>query len=165
MLCYASIHSIISYGIIFWGNSSYSNTIFKLQKRAIRIIMNAGNRQSCHELFREFNILPLHSQYIFSLSVFVVKHINMFKLNSMIHSINTRHCSDLHLPSVHLTKVQKGVYYSGINVFNCLPAEIKGLSGDIRKFKTALKGFSWKGCFTLFKNILIGNSSMINKCC
>ena len=147
MFYYASIHSIISYGIIFLGNSSYSNTIFKLQKRAIRIIMNAGNGQSCRELFRELSILPLYSQYIYSLSLFVVKHINLFKLNLTINSINTRHCSDLHLPSVHLAKVQKGVYYSGIDVFNCLPAEIKGLSGDIRKFKTALKGVLLEGSF------------------
>ena len=42
MIYYASVHSIISYGIIFWGNSNYSNTTFKLQKRAIRIIMNVG---------------------------------------------------------------------------------------------------------------------------
>jgi hypothetical protein len=33
---------IIAYGMIFWGNSPYSNDVFKLQKRAIRIIMNAG---------------------------------------------------------------------------------------------------------------------------
>jgi hypothetical protein len=34
-----------------------------------------------------------------------------------------------------------------IDVFNFLPAEIKGLSGDIRKFKTALKGFLLEGSF------------------
>jgi len=33
-------HTIISYGIIFWGNSSYSDDTFKIQKRIIRIIMN-----------------------------------------------------------------------------------------------------------------------------
>ena len=33
-------HSILSYGIIFCGNSSYSDDIFKIQKRIIRIIMN-----------------------------------------------------------------------------------------------------------------------------
>jgi len=33
-------HSVISYGIIFWGNSSHSEEIFKIQKRIIRIIMN-----------------------------------------------------------------------------------------------------------------------------
>jgi hypothetical protein len=65
----------------------------------------------------------------------------------MFHSINTRHCSDLYLPSVHLTKVQKGVYHSGIKVFNCLPTRIKGLSNDVRKFKSALKGFLLEGSF------------------
>jgi len=138
MIHFSSVHSIISYSIIFLGNSGHSNTIFKLQKKVIRIMMNAGIRQSCRELFRELNILPLHSQYILSALHFVVKHINMFKLNSTIHSIKTRHCSDLHLPSVHFSKVQKCVYYSGIHVFNYLPA---------RKFKTALKGFLLEGSF------------------
>ena len=103
LYCHILTHKLInlfnlSYGIIFWGNSSYSNTIFKLQKSVIRIMMNAGNRESCRELFKKLNILPLHSQYILSLLLFVVKHINMFKLNSMVHSINPRHCSDLICP-------------------------------------------------------------------
>ena len=42
-----------------------------------------------------------------------------------------RNSSDLYLPSVHLSKVQKGVYHSGIKVFNCLPPRIKSLSGDV----------------------------------
>jgi hypothetical protein len=58
-----------------------------------------------------------------------------------------RHCSDLYLPSVHLTKVQKGMYHSGIKVFNCLPTRIKGLFNDVRKFKSALKGFLLEGSF------------------
>jgi hypothetical protein len=51
-------HSIISYGVIFWGNSPYSSNIFKLQKRAIRIIMNAGNEVSCRELFKKMKHSP-----------------------------------------------------------------------------------------------------------
>ena len=35
-------HSIISYGIVFWCNSPYSEDIFKIQKRIIRIIMNSS---------------------------------------------------------------------------------------------------------------------------
>jgi uncharacterized protein YbaR (Trm112 family) len=50
---FSYMHSTIAYGIIFWGNSPYSNNIFKLQKRAIRIIMNVGNRESCRELFKK----------------------------------------------------------------------------------------------------------------
>ena len=104
-------------------------------------MMNADKNDSCHELFKRLNIFPLQSQYVFSLSLFVVKNLNMFKPNSMFHSINTRHSSDLHQPPVKLTKVQKGVYYSGIKVFNCLPTNIRSLSNDVKKFKSALKAF------------------------
>jgi hypothetical protein len=79
-------------------------------------MMNAGNRESCHELFKRLNILPVHSQYILSLLLFVGKNIEMFKSNSVVHNINTTHNSDLYLPSVHLSKVQKGLYYSGISL-------------------------------------------------
>ena len=37
MVYFSYFHSIMTYGIIFWGNSRYSDIIFKLQKRAIRI--------------------------------------------------------------------------------------------------------------------------------
>jgi hypothetical protein len=105
IIYFSSIHAIVSYSIIFWGNSIYNNTIFKLQKRVIRIMMNARNRESCRELFKKLKILPLHTQYILCLSLFAVKNINMFKFNSIVHSTNTRHCSDLYLPTTHLTKV------------------------------------------------------------
>jgi len=39
MMYYLYFHSIMTYGLIFWGNSHYSNTIFRMQKRAIRVIM------------------------------------------------------------------------------------------------------------------------------
>jgi hypothetical protein len=140
-----AFHHILWYN--FWGNSAHSNYIFKIQKRVLRIMMNAGNRESCRELFKRLNILPIHLQYILSLLLFVAKNIEMFKSNSVVHNINTRHSSDLYLPSAHLSKVQKGVYYSGIKVFNCLPPGIKSLSGDVRKFKRALKRFLLEGSF------------------
>ena len=149
MIYFSSVHSIISYSIIFWVNSTYSKTIFKLQNRIIRIMMNVGNRESCRELLKKLNIIPLHSQYIFSLLLFVVENVNMFKSNSLVHSINTRHCSDVYQPSSHLSKVQKGVYHTGIKAFNCLPPRIKSLSSDMRKFKSALKKFSF-GRFILY---------------
>ena len=62
----------MSYGITFWGNSHYSDSIFKIQKR-IRIITNTGRHDSCRQLYKQLQILPLPSQYIFSLLVFVNK--------------------------------------------------------------------------------------------
>ena len=147
MIHFSYVHSIITHRIIFWGNSSNSNTIFKLQKRAIRIIMNAGNMASCRELFKKLNNLPLHSQYIPSLVLFIVKNIEEFSSNSEIHSINTRNKSNLFPPLPRMAKFQKGVGYISIKIFNNLPQHIKSLSQDINKFKKALKKCLLKGHF------------------
>jgi len=61
MVYFAYIHSIMSYGIIFWGSQPYNYKIFKIQKRAIRIITNSRMRDSCRELFKKLEILPLYS--------------------------------------------------------------------------------------------------------
>jgi hypothetical protein len=42
-MIYFCFHTVMSYGIIFWGNTLYSNNIFKLQKRVIRIITKTYN--------------------------------------------------------------------------------------------------------------------------
>jgi hypothetical protein len=59
MIYVSYFHAVMSYGIIFWGNSSHSGNIFKLQKRVIRIITNSRSRDSCRELFKKLDILQL----------------------------------------------------------------------------------------------------------
>jgi hypothetical protein len=90
MVYFSYFHSIMTHGLIFWGNSPLCIRIFRLQKRVIRTITNSGSRDSCRELFKKLKILPLCSQYIFSLLIFVVKNKELFVTNSDIHSINTR---------------------------------------------------------------------------
>jgi hypothetical protein len=107
--------------------------------------MNVGNRISCHELFKKLNILPLYSQYILSLLLFVVKNIDEFTTNSEVHTINTWHRSDLHPPSINLTKYQKEVYYGGIKIFSDLPQNIKNLPWNVKKIKLTLKRFLLMG--------------------
>jgi len=64
VIYYAFFHSVMSYGIIFWGNWSHSSIIFRVQGKAIRIMKGCGNRVSCRTLFKKLQILPLTSQYI-----------------------------------------------------------------------------------------------------
>ena len=129
---FSYFHSVMSYGVIFWGNSHLSNNIFKIQKRTIRIISNSGKYDSCRQLFNQLQILTLPSQYMFSLLVFVAKNRHLFLCNSDIHDKNTRHNCNLHLPTTNLTLVQKGVLYSGSKVYNHLPTHIKTLSNDLK---------------------------------
>jgi hypothetical protein len=72
MTYYAYAHFIMSYSIVFWGNSIHSDQIFKIKKRIVRIIMKVSSRDSCHPLFKALNILPFYTQYIFSISIFVI---------------------------------------------------------------------------------------------
>jgi len=141
MVYFAYIHSIMSYKIIFWGNQPYSDKSFKIQKRVIRIITNSRMRDSCRELFKKLEILPIHSQYIFSISIFVIKNKHLFYTNNQIHSIDTRFKTNLHPPTANLTKFQKGVYYSVIKICNNFLHNIKDLANEIILFQNALKRF------------------------
>ena len=65
MVYYSYFHSIMSYGIIFWGSSHLSNNIFRIQKRIMRIITNRSKCDSCCQLYKQLQILAFSGQYIF----------------------------------------------------------------------------------------------------
>jgi hypothetical protein len=142
-----NVHSIITYGIVFWGNSPNSKRVFIAQERIIRNIMNANPNASCRGLFRKLNILRFYSQYILSLLLFVVKNIQLFTINTEIYTINTRQSTNLHLPSAKLMKYKKGVYYMGVSIFNHLLQDIRKLLHDIKMFKFVTKNFLLKESF------------------
>ena len=74
-----------------------------------------GNRVSCRNLFKKLQILPLTSQYILSLMMFVVQNKNIFLTNNENHNLDTRQRNNLYIPQANLTIYQKGANYSGIN--------------------------------------------------
>jgi hypothetical protein len=49
--------------------------------------------------------------------------------------------TSVYVPTANLTIYQKGVYYSGIKIYNHLPTAIKYLSDDKNKFKLDLKRY------------------------
>jgi hypothetical protein len=62
---YSYFHTLMTYEIIIWGNSTHRIHVFRLQKRVIRIIIDSRPSDSCRQLFTKPGILPLMSQYIF----------------------------------------------------------------------------------------------------
>ena len=103
LIHYSYFHSILTYGIIFWGNIPHSNVIFRMQKRIVRILVKIRNRDSSREYFKRLKILPLQSQYFLSLLLFVAENIDYCRLNSEIHGFNNKNKSNLHLPPSKLT--------------------------------------------------------------
>jgi hypothetical protein len=100
-------HSVMIYGIIFWGNSPHNIHTYRLQKSIIRIITNSRSRESAGNCLRKLKILPFKSQSIFPLLLFIIKNRQQFKSDSEIHSINTRYKNNFHYPMCNLTLFQK----------------------------------------------------------
>jgi hypothetical protein len=92
-------------------------------------------------------IMTLYSEYIFSLILFTVKNKPLFTPNNEIHKYKTRNNTNLHLPTVNITKYYKRLYISGLKAFNHLPLHTKSLANDMKSFKTSLKRFLYHHSF------------------
>jgi hypothetical protein len=132
---------------MFWGNSSQAGRVFKLQKRAVRIMKGRGLRDSCREHFKDMFIFPLRSQYIYSLMMFVIKNKEIFDINNAHYTINTRHIMDIHMSQVNLAKYGNGVFHMAVNIYNTLPVSLQEISKDIKSFKNNLREFLYHNSF------------------
>ena len=98
MIYHAFFHLAMSYGIIFWGNSSHSSTVFSMQKKAIRIMEGCGNRVSCGNLF---NYNFFFDIYVIFINACSSKQKLLF--NNENHNLDTRQRNNLYLPQSNLT--------------------------------------------------------------
>lgn len=142
--------SHINYGIIFWGNSVECDKIFKIQKRALRIMNHSYKLQSCRDIFSKFKILPIFSLYIYEILRFCKRNNSKFIPNNSFHHYETRFGENFRVPKHRLTLLEKGVYYSGIKYFNMLPAELRN--------ETSYSRFSNKLKKLLVSNVVYNHS-------
>jgi hypothetical protein len=113
-----------------------------------------GNTVSCRNLFKKLQILLLTSQYLLSISMFVVQNKNLYLTNIDNHNTDSRQRNNLYLLQATLTIYQKRAHYSGIKIFNNLPLEIKNVADNPKKFKTALKQFLYTHSFYTLEQYL-----------
>jgi hypothetical protein len=76
MIYFAYVYSLLSYGLTLWGNSPHSYSVFRMQKRVLRIMTKSGYRDSCRQLFKNWAMLPFYCQYILWLMLFVVRNMH-----------------------------------------------------------------------------------------
>jgi len=98
-------------------------------------------RTSCRPLFRELQILTLASHYIFCLMRFLSSNLEIYKCNTSIHNLNTRHKLKLHVPAVRLTIYQKSVYCNSTHIYNNLPDDLAQLVSSRKHFLIQLKKY------------------------
>lgn len=133
---YALIDSHLHYGIAFWGvcNNQLFQSVFVLQKRAIRYLYKAKWRDSCKPLFKEHKILTLVSIFILETVSVIHKNRLEYEINNIPY--NTRqneNCLKLPIPTSNLVK--DSLIYNGVKMYNKIPSDIKERNLQVFRYK------------------------------
>lgn len=133
---FAYFHSHLTYGIILWGNSTFTDRVFKWQKKAVRCICSLSPQDSCKEYFKKLKIMTVPSLFIFSCLMHIKEHFNKLTTRTNIHTHNTRNKHTIDIPYSRLTKIHRSHKYVSIELFNTLPASARTV--PLEKFKVVL---------------------------
>jgi hypothetical protein len=128
-LYYSFLFPLFTYCLDVWGrcSSNLLHSLFKIQKRAIRLITFSRKLAHTAPLFRSLNILPLYDLYILSIAMFMFKFYSkqlppsldvLFRHNTSVHSIATRQRHNLHPPAMRSEIGKKSIRYTGVKIWN-----------------------------------------------
>ena len=128
-LYYTFVYPLFTYCIDVWGHCSSQSfhSLFKLQKRAVRVITSSKKFSHTAPLFQSLNILPLSELYIFSVAIFMFKFHHrllptslddLFHQNATVHSVSTRQQYLLHVQLIHSEISKKSIRIRGVKLWN-----------------------------------------------
>jgi hypothetical protein len=147
-LYYAFVYPYLNYAVELWGSSSQQNlqTIFKVQKKIIRIICKVPYCTHSAPLFSDLKILNIFRIYEYHVSILMFKVTKglcpqlikeMFE-NDIDHMYHTRQESKYRLPLYRLSVCQKGFRYKGTSIWNVV-TDVISTRFSIEIFKKHVK--------------------------
>jgi hypothetical protein len=138
---HAYIHSHISFGICLFGATKKTNldSILKLQKRAIRIMLKLKYDESAKNHFKVLNILTVYGQYILD-SILISKQNEAVQTVQYSHNYNTRNKNLYDKTHYRLKFYEKKPSHAGERFLEKIPNEIKNEINPL-KFKKQLKEY------------------------
>ena len=156
-LYFSFLFPYLSYANIIWGNAAdcHLQIIFKLQKRAIRIIHNIKRRNSTKLSFQQLKLLRLPELYKYSALIFLYKFKNdllptifknFYAENRQFHEHNTRASQNLRIPLTKTNLAASFIKKTGVTILDEYAKKIS--------FNTKIGGFK-----TTIINLLISKYS------
>lgn len=125
------VASTLRYGIMFWGNSTERETVFKAQKKCIRAICKLKPTESCKQHFKDLKLLTLPSLYIYEVVIFVRHNLTLFE-----NFKSKRYNYKLKYPNNRTTLFNKSIMCMAPRIYNHLPKTIVDIQAtNIFKFK------------------------------
>lgn len=143
---FAYFHSLISYGLIFWGNSCEASRVFLAQKRAIRLLAGTCMREPCKPHFQRLGILPLPSLFIFQCFIFFKSNPNRFFSKNHLHDHFTRNSSMIQYPIHRTSFFEATPSYICSKIYNKFPTALRN-EQSLNKSKKLAFQFLSENCF------------------
>ena len=123
------INPLFMYCIAIWGNApiTYLDSLFKLQKRAVRVIASVKRTEHTWPIYKQLKILNLSNLYIYNVLLTMYKyHIRtipeifstFFTSNRDIHWHYTRQQMHLHVPKKLSTLSTRSFRSSSVKIYN-----------------------------------------------
>ena len=147
----AMIKQLMLCGSTVWSNCSSDNItrVFKLQKRAARVILEADTRSNSVILFKKLAWVPFYDEFKLNKSTLVFKHLqgsrpayiyDLLKFNADLHTRAGRYIKlNLAFPRFNReTEGGKTFSVSATRLWNQLPINLKKEATTVASFRKAL---------------------------
>lgn len=136
---FSLLQSHISYGIAIYGGTTKKNLdyVLKLQKKAIKVMLDLAGNDSVKFYFKELGFLTVYDLYILE-TIKYCKQYNISNTQTQTHTHNTRYhfTADRH----NLELYKKKTTYAGLKFLQHLPQDIANEQNH-RIFISKLKSF------------------------
>ena len=136
ILYFSLFHSHLNYGLILWGSAGkkFTNPIWILQKKAIRLISGASYNTHTNPLFLQHKILKFHDLFKHQLATFAHKMYNQelphplnrnLVRNCEVHQHFTRISNYPRIPRYKASLAAKSIYQSSYSLWYTIESSIK----------------------------------------
>ncbi len=148
-LYYSLIYPYIDYGISLWGSShsSYINKLVTIQKRAVRIIKRVKYNEHTSPIFKDLNILKIKDIYHMQVAKYMYNMTrgtlptpltNQIKLNSNLHTHNTRNINNPHITQRRTNLASRAIRHKGPYIWYSIQENTR-TKRTIKSFQSNLK--------------------------
>lgn len=152
--------SVLRFGIIFWGNCSERENIFKAQKRCVRSIFNLKVTDSCIPVLKKYNLLTFVCLYILEIAIFVKTNDHLFptlkNTRNRTTSLRTQYEDKLCIGGYKTALLRKSVMCMAPLIYNHVPKMIK--EQPLGKFKKYLKKLLVQKCYYSVSDFINDNT-------
>ena len=141
------VHPQFLYCLSVWGGCSATHLrpLVVLHNKILRCIAGIGRLESVQPLDSSFGILPLNKLYEYVTCAFVYKSLSQGRnlFNERINHFYVLRNSEqqlLDVPRVFFTHSKQCILYSGPNLYNLIPSDIRN-SASFKTFKVQIKSY------------------------